>query len=981
LLDNANANNQTQEQLIATIDALGAANVRGGVTIKNLVALTQSGVPVFDLLGKAMGISADRVRQLATEGKLGTDSVKLLVTELGKLRAGASAAELGDSDAQITKLRDAVDEFFNTIAHSGALDFFRGELKQLNAEIEEADKSGRLKELAKSISDGIVGTATAIKSAIGFVYDYSGALLELGKTYVLFRSLNFAGSVYQGAASLLSAAKAASTAAAEGGAAVGIFGRLGAAAKAIPSQVKIGILAVGADIALSSFQKITEALKEEAEVLDGTNKVIDDNGSALNRLRARISETKAESAKYADTIILTSNALRGQTQDQLESYKQALEGAQRYYAALAVEAERAGKTLAKNDADAHLAALAKAVAEVNAQLATTSAVGQKAAKGLSDGASKVAADLGEVGNDAKAAGDKIQKAFEGFDLSKPTTEVGDFATGLDAVAAKGGKASEVIDKTLLESLKKLSGKELLNFQSSAIAAIDGLGASAGNTSETLKATLETALDRLGVKAEDTGAKITKSGSDTIATFLAVTENVQASSKTITAAFDAALGGAKTVDEAKALGTALQEAAQAGKVGFQDMAVAGRELDERIRTITASLSPLTSQFELLGIKSQTQLNSTRDNAREAFEAIVAGARNGTAAQEDVVRAFKAYADAARAAAADSNQYTQDQVNEQLAVQASVLGLADALGKAGDAGKKAGSDTSESFDDAKKHIDDAGDAAKRFGDDVGDAADEQRHIGDGAAAAAAAFGGIVALTRDQTEAMKILNAELQRGGSVVNFSLSTAKFILEQIGPLIGGTAQVLERHIEDLQQAADRASESAKRMADEASDIQDQIDGLLGNEVSIENRRHENKLADLKAEAEAAGTQNTAEYKRLVALENELHALKLKNAQEEQRQNGGPKGLPGSGGAQLPSRGGSSPTPPGTPPTPEAPPPPAPTPPPTPQPPPPAHGAAGAAPVYHVTIQAPGLIPMDPVTLDGLARRLEKELARISALRY
>jgi hypothetical protein len=55
------------------------------------------------------------------------------------------------------------------------------------------------------------------------------------------------------------------------------------------------------------------------------------------------------------------------------------------------------------------------------------------------------------------------------------------------------------------------------------------------------------------------------------------------------------------------------------------------------------------------------------------------------------------------------------------------------------------------------------------------------------------------------------------------------------------------------------------MADEASDVQEKIDGLLGNEVSIENCRHENNLAALKAAMEAAGTQNTAECWRLGAL--------------------------------------------------------------------------------------------------------------------
>jgi tape measure domain-containing protein len=88
-----------------------AAAIRGAVNIKSLVSLTESGIPVFDLLGKAMNVSADRVRQLAESGKLGQDSIKLLVDQLGKLRAGASTAELGDLDSQLTKLKDVGREF------------------------------------------------------------------------------------------------------------------------------------------------------------------------------------------------------------------------------------------------------------------------------------------------------------------------------------------------------------------------------------------------------------------------------------------------------------------------------------------------------------------------------------------------------------------------------------------------------------------------------------------------------------------------------------------------------------------------------------------------------------------------------------------------------------------------------------------------------------------------------------------------------
>lgn len=69
------------------------------------------------------------------------------------------------------------------------------------------------------------------------------------------------------------------------------------------------------------------------------------------------------------------------------------------------------------------------------------------------------------------------------------------------------------------------------------------------------------------------------------------------------------------------------------------------------------------------------------------------------------------------------------------------------------------------------------------------------------------------------------------------------------------------------------------MAGEAASLQDQIDQLQGNQGDIEDRRHAKALTDMKAEAEAQGTLNSAAYRNLVDLENTLHDLKLKNLQQ------------------------------------------------------------------------------------------------------
>jgi len=907
LLDNQNALNQSQDELLATIDALGKANIKGEVSLKSLVSLTQLGIPVFDLLGASMGVSADRARQLANEGKLTGDSIKGLVGELGKLRSGVGADELGDTDAQLQKLKDSATEFLNTIAHSGALDFFREELKTLNDEVNAAAKDGRLQALAKSISDGIVATGQVIKGVTGFVVEYSGALLTLAKTYVVFQGLKFAGTILDGAAALEKSAIAAAIAAKAAGESAGTFGKLGAAVRGIPATIKIAVAAAAIEFTLNAAIKLGDAL----DGLREANRDLADKQAELaegaEKLARKIARVKDETKQFADVQLESAEALRSQTAEQLQAYDEQLAGAKRFYIALAAEARIAGDAIALADAKAKLAAVEVEIGAVNAQLAATSKVGADAASGLSEGATKIAAALGEVSNDAKAASELIKRAFEGFDFNKGVQEIGDFAQGFDAVAARGERAAETLDATLLESLKKLSGADLLKFQSAATAAIESVGSAGLSTSATLKATLEAALERLGVKAEDTGQKITKSGADIIATFTAVAENAQASAQTIAAAFDAALAGTKTKEEAEALGAALEAAAQRGLVGVKELAAAHRDLEEKIRSVTASVSPLASQFELLGIKSQRQLEATRDNAREAFQAVVQGAREGVAAQEDVIRAFKVYAEAARAAAAESSESNRAQVESQLEVQASALGIADALEKAGIIGKKSGQDIAKGFDDAKQAAEDAGAAIEDAGKAAKGAADGQKGYTTALQGTQAAMQGIVAIGPEQAAALKLLNERLSQSAQLTNLSLDEAKYLLSTLGPLAGGAAGLIERRIQELTEAASKAEAAANRMKDEATDLQDQIDQLLGNDLSIEDRRHAKKLADLEAEARANGTLNSAEYRQLIDLENKLHALKMANIRKE-KGGGGPTGDNPQTGASGGSPEGPAPAP-------------------------------------------------------------------------
>ena len=211
---------------------------------------------------------------------------------------------------------------------------------------------------------------------------------------------------------------------------------------------------------------------------------------------------------------------------------------------------------------------------------------------------------------------------------------------------------------LLETLRTLSGEELLRFQTASQAAFDVWQIGPAQAAAVLEATLVAAMERLNVAAERMGTQFTQTGRDATAAFSAILENANATSQQIETAFRAALSKVATVDEVRVLGDLLRSAGEQGAIGFDQTARAMQLVDARIRSITAAVDPLVDEFALLGIQSQASLNAAKDAAYDAFDAIRRGAASGKASVEDVRRAFEAYARTARATVADSDAAARD-----------------------------------------------------------------------------------------------------------------------------------------------------------------------------------------------------------------------------------------------------------------------------------------------------------------------------------
>ncbi len=330
--------------------------------------------------------------------------------------------------------------------------------------------------------------------------------------------------------------------------------------------------------------------------------------------------------------------------------------------------------------------------------------------------------------------------------------------------------------------------------------------------------------------------------------------------------------------------ALMELAQSGNSNAEAFTAANRELKNAeanlARLTTASKTAkeasgeLKLAFEDLGITSQAQLDETVRKHKAALEVVHQAYLAGSAGLQDVVRAFEAYSESARAAAADGTDAMRQQVEQQLQVEASAMRLANVLAATGEQGKKAGQDVADGFTEAETRINRAADSAERMGRSADSAADGLDKVAEGAAHASTAIEG----------AGTTLGFMTQRAGEAISAArgFDEVRIVMAQYKDQIFATKQELDDFTRAQQEAADAASKASEELGRLLERMRDQGDQAAGNQEAIEERRYKKELENLRALEEAAGVgerQNAGEIRRLA---EEEHRRKMREIQERRR---------------------------------------------------------------------------------------------------
>ncbi len=172
IVDQASKLGGGMERLNGITLAVGQAWAKQKLQGEEILQLVERGVPVWELLEKATGKNVQELQKLSSAGKLGRDTIALLIAEIGKSAEGAAAKNMSLLSGYVSNLKDGWQQFLATIADSGALEYTKNLLGSIALKIEAMNQDGRLQALAKKISNAFIAMGEAIQSALsGLSFD------------------------------------------------------------------------------------------------------------------------------------------------------------------------------------------------------------------------------------------------------------------------------------------------------------------------------------------------------------------------------------------------------------------------------------------------------------------------------------------------------------------------------------------------------------------------------------------------------------------------------------------------------------------------------------------------------------------------------------------------------------------------------------------------------------------------------------------
>ena len=853
------------------------------ITIDQAQRLGMSLEGSAEVVGKALQTPSKAMESMSKQGFTLDDSQKALIKSLeatgqvAKAQAiildllaesyggAAAAAKVGTIAGLWKTATDRFKDWKQEVADQGVLTYFKEQLNTLLATLDRLAADGSLSRWAKQTAQAIITMAEAVKGTTQWVVDHARVIGLMAAAYAQFKIVGALLQLNAWRAALIATTNAqiANNAAVASGSR-GI-GRFGALLRGLPKAVPITVAVLGLEAAMGGLDVLKTVAQDIWKQHDPALKRAGEAQRAyISQVRDSALQLRQQAVSfvaYRDVVIKSAEEVAKLGEAERQAYEKRLSGLEQYLTAqegFLLMQQKAGVATAEQLQQ--LGQITQRLLDVSTGFASLQTGVKAAADALSNGiggaAQQVVAQLEGIDGNAKLATESIRKMFSGLNFAD-TASLASVGEALGFIATQGAAAQQNVRDGLLATLQQLSGEELARFQGAAQAAFSSLPQGAVNAAAVLQTTLLAAMTKLGVASSQLGVSFTQAGRDAIAAFGAVTENAIATGTQIEAAFKAALGNVATLDEARTLGSLLQAAGEQGRVGFDSAARSAAALSARIREIQAGLNPLADEFKRLGIQSQQSLDAARDSAWEAFETIRQGAASGKASVEDVRRAFRAYADTAKAAVADSDAWRRSQVQSQLDVQGAIYDTGDSMEQLGAKGAAAmgrveqgAQKATDAMLDVKRASDEAATGVERVAEGASAAGGSLASASNAAQGFSLSMGEISQKTRDMLSQMSGPNS-LQQFANIWN-SLYAQR--------------QELAKYTEEQKQLLEGMDE----LAGKRKELAERFD-LVGASELDSVVQLENQIEAKRLEKERAAKQAAEERRKAAVAEAEAQA--------------------------------------------------------------------------------------------------------------
>lgn len=930
LVDQNAALGGSYERLQGVILAIGQAWARQKLQGQEIMQLINQGVPVWDLLTKATGKTAAELAKLSENGDLGRDVIKKLIEEIASQNLGEASKQMSALSGIVSNLKDRFTQFLDKIADSGALQYAKDQLQGLLTKVNELNRTGRLNEIAKNISDGIIAIAESIKNGITFIRDYSSELLLLARAYAVFKGASFIADLAKTAGLFKTAGEAAKASAAGVEVATGAFGRLRAKISAIPQQIQFAVLAVGVDFTLNQLEKLVDVTKEYIDTQDDLknkqSELIQTQAGLVSKANA-VAEALRD---YANTTIASADELRQKSSIQADEYERQLINATRYYRALSIQAKSAGDQAGFESARSKIEQLSKALVEAQSYASDLRIEFQKGIESLGDFARQSTEkfdSLIQAGNNASAA---ISGIFKDVNLTTPEG-LRDVSQAIEHIGIRSKEAADALKTDLIISLQSLNGEDLSKFAVNLENGFKSGIVSAQTYAQAQKAILGAALLELGFNAQQAGILITDAGEKNIELFRRVAQNAQASGDQVQLAFSKAISNAQTEGEINKLKSELDQLFSRGLIGASQYQVAVQAAGAKTAELKIEASKASSELAGMGKagedgaeRTRAALIKLRDTAaseagkiaRLIADAIsgggdLSGVEELKARLKELESEISSYNSAISDTSASTEKLGESSASAFQTAGYSAQAAADNVRGIGNAAKDAAEEIDASsgmIQNFSFELSGYSETAIQELNNIQKAANEFRINTTSAGLESyftalengyARFNDSVSQARNQVTQFEDLYSNItdrqleqlarQSGGyeNLIESIKQAAQAAKDGEGALglldqqtLSGLISSADSAVAKIEQIAQAAQQAAQQLADINSQLQDQIDQQKGNERDIENRRFQQQLKDLEELARKSGELNSQEYRLAIARAKELHELKLKQIAEE-----------------------------------------------------------------------------------------------------